>query len=101
MNAYSIDLRTKVIEFINSGHTRKEAVEVFSISLSTIERWFKLLTTKGSLEFKPTPRRPHILDRQRLKDDANPSVFVYEISRCSNTCVQKTLYLFSFQKEAY
>ena len=29
MNAYSIDLRTKVIEFINSGHTRKETVEVF------------------------------------------------------------------------
>ena len=96
MNAYSIDLRTKVIEFINSGHKRKEAVEVFGISLRTIDRWFKLLKTKGSLEFKPTPRRPHILDRQKLKEyvDANPSAFIREIAKhfnCSETCVRKAL----------
>ena len=49
MNAYSEDLRKKVINYIESGHSRKEACEVFGICLKSVTNWIKL---KRDREFK-------------------------------------------------
>ena len=41
MNAYSKDLRLKVLLAVERGMPRKEVVEVLDVSLATIKRWLK------------------------------------------------------------
>jgi transposase len=41
MNAYSKDLRLKVLSAIDRGIPRKEVADLFGVSLSTIKRWLK------------------------------------------------------------
>ncbi len=42
MNAYSNDLRLKVLDVLDRGLPRKEVARLFGISLSKIERYLKL-----------------------------------------------------------
>jgi putative transposase len=39
--SYSLDLRTKVVNFIENGHSMAEAAKTFGISRATIYRWLK------------------------------------------------------------
>lgn len=39
MNAYSKDLRLRVLEAVDRGHPRREIAELFKVSYSTIKRW--------------------------------------------------------------
>ena len=55
--SYSIDLRKKVIEFVETKGSASEAAELFSISERTIYNWLKKKKTNGSIEDKP-PHRP-------------------------------------------
>lgn len=41
MSIYSKDLRTRAVAAVDRGIPRKEVVEVFSISLTTLKRWLK------------------------------------------------------------
>jgi transposase len=41
MNAYSLDLRLKVLEAVDRGIPRKEVVRTFGISMPTIERYLR------------------------------------------------------------
>ena len=40
MEAYSTDLRKKVIKFIEQGNTQKQAAEVFNLNKATVNRWW-------------------------------------------------------------
>jgi transposase len=42
MNAYSKDLRLKVLCAIDRGIPRKEVADLFGVSLSTIKRWLRI-----------------------------------------------------------
>ena len=44
---YSIDLREKVIEYINKGNSQKSASEIFAIHKNTINRWWIRYKTEG------------------------------------------------------
>jgi len=46
---YSIDLRERVLSYIEDGHTQKEASEVFKIPRQTIYNWLCLKTGTGYL----------------------------------------------------
>ena len=52
IKAYSIDLREKVIQFIQSGKTQVEAAKTFNIHKSTINHWLSRLRKEGSLKAK-------------------------------------------------
>lgn len=54
---YSIDLREKAIEFIESKGSIQEGASVFGISTRTIYNWLKKKRETGSLEDK-VPSRP-------------------------------------------
>ena len=58
MNAYSRDLRLRVLAAVDRGRPRKEAVEIFSVSLATLKRWLKRRWETGGVETKPIPGRP-------------------------------------------
>ena len=55
MKPYSKDLRLKVLAALDRGTPRKEAAEVFRVSLPSIKRWLRLRRTTGDVSPKPAP----------------------------------------------
>ena len=70
-HAYSYDLRTKVMDFIEGGKkTAKEASMLFNISKKTIFAWKKLKKETGDLKEKTGYQKGHrriILDFEKFK----------------------------------
>ncbi len=64
--SYSLDLRKKVIEFIETKGSVPEAAQLFSISERTIYNWLKKKKTNGSVEDKPPLRPWRKLDPEAL-----------------------------------
>lgn len=63
MNAYSKDLRLKVLSAIERGVPRREISEFLGISISTISRYVKLKASGRQIAPKPSPgRKAKILD---------------------------------------
>ena len=62
MNAYSKDLRLKVLSAVERGVPRREVSELLGISISTISRYVKLKASGKGIAPKPSPgRTPKIL----------------------------------------
>jgi transposase len=62
MNAYSKDLRLRVLDAVDRGVPRKEVSNLFGVSLSTIKRYTKRRREGEDLAPKPSPgRRRRIL----------------------------------------
>jgi transposase len=60
MNAYSKDLRLKVLSAIDRGIPRKEVSELFGVSLSTIKRWLKRRRLTEDVTIHKIPGRPSV-----------------------------------------
>jgi transposase len=60
MNAYSKDLRLKVLSAIDRGIPRKEVADLFGVSLSTIKRWLKRRYQTGDVDIHKIPGRPSV-----------------------------------------
>jgi transposase len=60
MKAYSQDLREKVVHAIEQGKTRKEVVDVFGVSLSTVKRYLRQKNQLGHIQPKTIPGRPSV-----------------------------------------
>jgi transposase len=57
MNAYSLDLRLKVLGAIDRGISRSEVVRTFGVSMPTLERYLRRRRQGGNLAPKPSPGR--------------------------------------------
>ncbi len=55
MNAYSEDLRNKIVEALRRGMTKTEAARAFSVSRSSVKRYAKLAEEGRSLAPKKRP----------------------------------------------
>ena len=53
MKAYSIDLRERVVGFVNDGHTMAEASRKFSVCYKTVQRYVSMAGRGGSLAPRP------------------------------------------------
>lgn len=63
MNAYSKDLRLKVLAAVERGVPRREISELLGISVATISRYVKLKASGKDVVPKPSPgRKAKILD---------------------------------------
>ena len=60
MNAYSKDLRLKVLSAIDRGIPRKEIADLFGVSRSTIKRWLKRRRQTGDVNIHKIPGRPSV-----------------------------------------
>ena len=65
MNAYSEDLRNKIVEALGRGTTKSEAARTFGISRSSVKRYAKLAEEGRPLAPK---KRPGL--KPKLDDDA-------------------------------
>jgi transposase len=57
MNAYSKDLRLKVVDAVDWGIPRKEVIRIFGVSLPTIERYIRRRREGEDLAPNPSPGR--------------------------------------------
>ena len=58
-NAYSLDLRERVVGFVEEGHSRRAAAAHFKVSVSLVVNLVEAVRTRGSLEPKPSGGRRH------------------------------------------
>jgi transposase len=57
MNAYSKDLRMRVLAAVDRGTPREEIVRVFDVSLATVGRWLRRRRETGDVAAMPSPGR--------------------------------------------
>jgi transposase len=60
MNAYSKDLRLRVLAAVDRGIRTEEVIELFGVSRSTIKRWLKRRRQTGGVETMEIPGRPSV-----------------------------------------
>src|SRR5215218_10465235 len=67
MNAYSEDLRKKIIAALRRGMTKSEAARTFSVSRSSFKRYAKLVEEGRSLAPKKRPGSKPKMDQSTTK----------------------------------
>src|SRR5919199_3805764 len=63
MNAYSKDLRLKVLVALEHAIPRREVAELFGVSLSSVKRWLKRRRQTGEVNVQKIPGRPSVKGR--------------------------------------
>jgi transposase len=58
MQAYSHDLRQRILRAVDQGKPRAEIIKIFAVSRSTIKRYLKLRCETGDVKPKAIPGRP-------------------------------------------
>jgi len=61
MNAYSKDLRLKVLAAVDRGERQKEISRLFGVSLATIGRYVKRRRETGEVAPRPSPGRTPLI----------------------------------------
>jgi transposase len=85
MNAYSEDLREKIIEALGRGMGKSQAARTFSVSLSSVKRYAKLAEEGRSLAPKKRPGSKPKLDERSsklLEEDLKERPFITLQQRC-------------------
>jgi transposase len=85
MNAYSEDLREKIIEALRRGMGESEAARTFSVSLSSVKRYAKLAEEGRPLAPKKRPGSKPKLDERSsklLEEDLKERPFITLQQRC-------------------
>src|SRR5215203_3476190 len=85
MNAYSEDLRKKIVEALGRGMGKSEAARTFSVSLSSVKRYAKLAEEGRSLAPKKRPgSKPKLDERSQklLEEDLKERPFITLQKRC-------------------
>ncbi len=67
MKAYSVDLRTKVVESVRRGISKSETARRFGIDRSTVKRYVKRLDESGSLAPKRRLGKRPKLDQRAMR----------------------------------
>ena len=85
MNAYSEDLREKIVEALERGMGKSQAARTFSVSLSSVKRYAKLAEEGRSLAPKKRPGSKPKLDERAsklLEEDIKERPFITVQQRC-------------------
>jgi len=65
---YSVDLRKKVVAFIERNRNRREAGSVFEINYNTVRKWFSVYEEEHRIGPKePYRRKPYKMDWDELR----------------------------------
>ena len=67
MRAYSMDLRTKIIESVKKGVSKGESARCFGVDRATVKRYCKRLDERGTLEPDKAPGKRPKLDEKAGK----------------------------------
>ena len=92
--AYSEDFRIKVNEYLDAGHTQRDARDTFRISLATINSWRKRYVETGEVKDNPPNRSFRKVDPAKLKVYVaeHPDAYLQEIADdfgCTEGAIRK------------
>jgi transposase len=92
--SYSVDLRERVLQYLEKNKNRETASLLFQVGIATIYRWISLKKEKGSVEPLRRPYAYKRIDDQKLIDyvEKNPEHFLSEISQHFNLTPQAIFY---------
>lgn len=71
MKPYNIDLRKKVIEFLEDGNTQAASARVFNLNKSTVNRWYLQYKRTGDLLHKKYHGSKPRIDKVKLVEYVN------------------------------
>lgn len=71
MKPYNIDLRKKVIEFLEKGNTQVTSAKLFNLNKSTVNRWYLQYKRTGDLLHKKYPGSKPRIDKVKLVEYVN------------------------------
>lgn len=90
---YSLDLRKKVLKYIENGGSQKSASKIFDVTTRTLSNW---LRRKKQQNLAPTPRRlsPSKIDGDKLKKyiQEHPDAYLREIAEQFGSTLQAIFY---------
>ena len=102
---YSLDLRERVIAYIEQGGKKADACVLFMVSCPTINKWIKLKKETGSLKAPPLPPRswrkinPETLIAQ-INEEPDRSLSDYAVSfGASNSGISRALKRINFTRK--
>ena len=80
--SYSLDLKRRVLSFIEEGHSKVEAIKVFDVSKRAIFLLIKEKQEQGELKVKLLNRKPRKIDDEKLMAylQKNPDHYLKEIA---------------------
>jgi transposase len=80
--SYSVDLRTRTLDFIERGGSKAEASKLFKVSLKSVFNWVRQKKTHGNLEAKKRRLGAYKIDEQRLRShiEHHPDDYLREIA---------------------
>ncbi len=83
MKSYSIDLRSRVIESIETGNSLRRASKIFKVSKSAISRWWNRYKEEGIISPKPKLGSKGKISPDILKEfvELNPDKTLAEIGK--------------------
>lgn len=91
---YSLDLRKRVLEYVEETKDKTKASQLFKVGIATIYRWIARKTQTGNIE--PSPSKPYKkkIDDQQLVAylEAHPDHFLSEIAAHFKTTLQAIFY---------
>lgn len=67
VKAYSLDLRTKILEAVDAGMSKSEAARVFGVGLATVKRYAALRRDHGRLAPKTAPGRSPLISPEQTE----------------------------------
>lgn len=63
--AYNLELREKAVAAVaEKGRNKKDIVELFGISLASLNRWFRQQREQGQIRIKRPPGRNRSIDKE-------------------------------------
>ena len=94
--SYDVKYRGCALEYINAGHSFREAAAVFKVSTTTLQKWKKQLKETGSIAPKKRKETWRKIEPLRLKEylEQNPDAYLKEIANdfsCSAVAILKAL----------
>ena len=86
--SYSLDLREKVVAYVEKTHDKRSASALFDIGIATIYRWINRKAKLGHLNAKQRPYAYKKICDEDLKAyvEAHPDHFLREIADHFNLC---------------
>jgi transposase len=91
---YSVDLRRRVLEYIEETADKTKASQLFKVGIATIYGWIARKKQSGSVEPSPKKTYKKKIDDHKLMAyiEENPDHFLSEIAIHFNTTLQAIFY---------
>ena len=91
---YSVDLREKILKYLEKSPNKKLASQLFQIGVATIHRWVNLKKKEGHVKPKHRKYAYKRIDDQKLIEyvEAHPDHFLSEIAENFSLTPQAIFY---------